>query len=244
EVEVGVVADPDALPVEAPASKTALDAFLIAKYELTRAQWLLMANESPNRFTAANGPPDMMTGRSPVEQVAWRDAQLTLERYGLVLPTEVQWEYAARGGRASRWWTGDDKESLARGGAAENLADATATATGVPASEAGEWPDYDDGFPLHGPVGSLLPNPYGLFDVLGNVKELCADVWLENCKRRSPRPGDGLRDVDRTGSRACRGGSWFNGINQARVTARRSIGEFQVFDNVGIRAAAVIPKGR
>ena len=54
----------------------------------------------------------------------------------------------------------------------------------------------------------------------------------------------GWRKILRQMRGACRGGSWFNGINQARVTARRSIGEFQVFDNVGIRAAAVIPKGR
>ena len=111
-----------------------------------------------------------------------------LARLGLELPTEAQWEYAARGGTATPWYTGAAPISL-RGHA--NLRDATARRSdGRRASGQYElW--LNDGYAGLAPVGSFRPNPFGLHDVIGNVSEWCRD-WFQvyECP---VRPGTGER---------------------------------------------------
>jgi formylglycine-generating enzyme required for sulfatase activity len=109
-------------------------------------------------------------------------------QYGLTLPTEAQWEYAARAGTRTLWWTGNDMDSL-RG--AVNLADQSAART-FPAMEPIQiWPDLDDGWPWTAPIGQFRANPFGLHDVHGNVWEMVQDGL--HSYEYPVRPGDGLR---------------------------------------------------
>ncbi len=164
--------DPLAPPLDAPSHEFDCAPFFVAKHELTQAQWLRFDhNRSRLKIGHVAGPGlPPLTGRHPVEGVSKEEAARVAFRMGLQLPTSRQWEYAARGGTAGRWWTGDDAEALRR---AERLADGPGRPQPTP------WP-----------VGSGAPNPFGLCDVLGNVREWCLDA-PRSYAAEAPRPGDG-----------------------------------------------------
>ena len=240
---IGAAAEDDmAAAVELPQLIVQIAPFFISKFEVTQAQWLRLAGNNPSRWAQGKGPREQITSLNPVEQVSWTEAERVLTKFGLALPTEAQWEHCARAGSANRWWTGSDRESLQQDGAAENIADAATIRAEAQFTGAQEWPEYDDVLVLHGPVGSLRPNMFGLLDMLGNVKEFCADPWLDTRAQGGLRPGDGALLTPPNGSRAVRGGSWFNGVRDARVTARRSVGEDQRFDNIGVRPVRAIQR--
>lgn len=224
-----------AKPCERPIVDVSVAPFFLGKYEMTQAQWSRIAGFNPSRYGPAKGslPTNCEGEDNPVEQVPWPEAVRWLRPYGLGLPGEAQWEHAARGGMVTRWWTGDQRESLADNGPAENVADAASELAQCNFTGALEWPDYDDGMPLHGPVGRFLPNPFGLYDMLGNVKEMCSDRWRDHYADLAPAtsgPGSTMQYV-------VRGGSFFNGVGDARVSSRRSMGENDRFDNIGIRVS-------
>ena len=105
-----------------------------------------------------------ITGLHPVESVDWHDCTNALLRLGLELPTEAQWEYAARGGTDTVFWCGDTATSIQEKRAG-NIADATVQSR-TP------WtitPEVTDGHFVHAPVGSFAPNPFGLHDVLAPI---------------------------------------------------------------------------
>jgi formylglycine-generating enzyme required for sulfatase activity len=154
-----------------------LDPFFLAKHELTQGQW--------QRWTGAN-PSDSKDRNDlslPVETVNWYQCRDTLAQVGLVLPSELQWEYAIRAGTTTAWWTGDDEKAVL---AAENIG-------------------ADDAKRL--PVGSKQPNPFGLFDMGGNLWEWCYDEYGDY---GSERAGDGRRPGPDSGPliRCLRGGSF------------------------------------
>ena len=152
-----------------------VEPFLLATHELTVSEWARLSGNA-----TGGTDPDMR----PITSINWQEATATLERAGLTLPTSVQWEYAARGGKSSPWWTGETPASLEH---AENLRDASARPVLVDGND--EFEAWDDGYPAHAPVGTFAPNPYGLYDVHGNAFEWCRDDAGPNDQDRIVRGG-------------------------------------------------------
>lgn len=155
----------------------------------------------------------------PVVNVTWNDAvalaKWLSEKEGKTyrLPTEAEWEYAARAGTRTRYHSGDDPQSLL---AVANVFDLDSMKN---------WPKWKafalagrDGFAFTAPVGSFAPNALGLHDMHGNVWEWCADWHDENYYARSPvdnPPGPASGTV-----RVRRGGSWHTWSFYARSSYR------------------------
>ncbi len=189
-----------------------LDPFFIGKHEMTQGQWLRATGSNPSQHARLGLD-------HPVDTVSHDEAVDALHRLALVLPTETQWEHAARGGTTSPFWTGLDFESLQ---GAANIADRAGAAAQGPNRPKDVTGEIDDGFLELAPVWTLRPNPFGLHHVLGNVWEWCADCYRPD---RSPRSGDGL-DARAAGlglrARAIRGGSFFTPAQAARAANRFS----------------------
>jgi len=175
--------DPTANSDESPVHEVLLSPYFISKYELTQKQWLRLTGSSPSTYPLGGSG---ATGLHPVEAVSWLDCMKWLPRAGLALPSEAQWENAARGGTDTVWWTGSQRESL-RDSNAVNLADQTAARTGVLWVSIADWPELDDGYGPHAPVGTFAPNPFGLHEVIGNLWELCLDGYDGTFYQHSPR---------------------------------------------------------
>ncbi len=154
----------------------------------------------------------------PVVLVSWNDANqfcqwLTLrEGRTYRLPTEAEWEYACRARTQTRYYSGDDPQTLAQ---VANTADARAKARfpGWELTIAG-----NDGHVFTAPVGSYPANPFGLHDMHGNVSEWCADWFGQNYYLRSP--GEDPLGPDTPGLRVLRGGCWNSRPQYARCADR------------------------
>jgi len=226
--------DPGAEPDEGPVHEVRLAPFFLSKYEMAQGQWLRFAGKNPSTYGPGSKFGDKFHDlRHPVEQVSWEDCGDILGRLALVLPTEAEWEYSARAGTSTAWWTGSKKESLE---GAANLADSFCKKNGGPPSwQYEEW--LDDGYATHAPVGSFAPNAFGLHDVVGNVWEWCRDgsgsydlPW---------KAGDGEREVQRGRDRVYRGGSFLDVAVGARSAERwRDAPGFRL--NLGVRPARIM----
>ncbi len=154
----------------------------------------------------------------PVILISWEDAEAFCQwlseeesrRYRL--PTEAEWEYAARAATTSRYWFGDEPPRLA---ATANTADASLLEAMPAATWCAEW---SDGYPFTAPVGRFAPNPWGLYDMHGNVWEWCSDWYGDDFYQRSPEVDP--RGPDSGRFRTIRGGGWFNGAGQQRTAQR------------------------
>ena len=223
--------DPQAKPWEGPVHEVLLSPYFISKYELTQGQWERFTGRNPSQHAAGQsmgGRP--ITRLQPVEQMTWFDAMEVMQRMGLELPTEAQWEKAARGGTDTPWSTGRERETL-RGAA--NLPDQSAAASAAWESIK-DWPDLDDGWPATSPVGSYQPNPYGLYDVHGNVREWCREGFDSKFYLREVRE-DPEREPGDKRNRSTRGGSHFSSAPFTRSAQRGgSPPETGAFD-LGIR---------
>ncbi|MEL6428911.1 MAG: SUMF1/EgtB/PvdO family nonheme iron enzyme [Planctomycetota bacterium] len=188
----GPFVDPHGLYQEGPHHSCELEPFLLGKYEVTQGQWLRQMGVNPSQHTLKlTKDLEKMTDEDtqlslPVESVSGDQIGTFLARLDLAFPTETQWEYGARAGTSTIWWTGNEPASL---NGAENLADKTAKAAVGPQGQNYET-FIDDGWIGTSPVGSFRANPWGLHDVAGNVLEYCADT-LEDWHHVLPVPPEG-----------------------------------------------------
>jgi formylglycine-generating enzyme required for sulfatase activity len=200
----------------------------MAKHELTKGQWMRLMRTNPSQRE-----PHRL--ELPIETVSWYEACEALRRADLALPTEVQWEYACRGGTTSPFCTGWEIESLQD---AANLAD-RAYYDALRTKHDGVTLALDDGVVALAPVGSFAPNGFGLHDVHGNVWEWCRDVYRSE---RAPRAGDGLDDAPATiALSSFRGGAFTTPAHEARVTNRfANFHRTNSDSDLGVRAARVL----
>lgn len=160
---------------------------------------------------------EMNRPNQPATNLSWFDAQEFCERWGFRLPTEAEWEYAARAGVETRYPWGDDR---AKGLGYANLANPSVEARIEIECHAS---DFEDGYILAAPVGSFRPNRFGLYDMTGNAWEWCAD-W--HAPDEYARCADGV--VDPTGpaegeQRILRGGSWQHPFNGSAMLSFRAL---------------------
>lgn len=219
-----------------PRREIAVARFALGAYEVTRAQYRRFVEATGRRTDGCfvwsgtafvheaarswRNPGFDQADDHPAVCVSWEDAQAYVEWLGsrtgnrYRLPSEAEWEYAARAGSASiRVW-GDDPSAAC---AHANGADRTARQRAPSAIER-EIHDCSDGFPHTAPVGSLRPNAFGLYDMLGNAAE-----WTQDCWRRDytgARPDAGANLDGECSLRAVRGGAWDEGPAGLRAAYR------------------------
>jgi formylglycine-generating enzyme required for sulfatase activity len=200
---------------EKPVHEVCVDDFYLGVYEVTQAQWEKVMGNNPSNFRKG--------GNYPVEQVSWNDIQDFLGRLNRQsgrryrLPTEAEWEYAARGGGKREKYAGTSREN--------ELSDYA-------------WYGANSGSSTH-PVGQKKPNGLGLYDMSGNVWEWCADWYDGNYYQDSPKnnptgPNSGQ-------SRLLRGGSWVSNPGNTRTAKRSGYDPATRYDNDGFRLGLSAP---
>ena len=207
----------------------ALDPYFISKYELTQAQWGRISATNPSTFVGASG-------LQPVEGVSWEQCATLLKRLDLALPTEAQWEAAARGGSRSMFSTGKSIESLRGSVVLYPDLDGDDRVDIDPKTGKERLDMYGNTFRMQPePVGGRLANGFGLHDVHGNVHEWCRDVFSVSSL---PRVGDGLREPTSDSRLRClRGGGYKTAPVGARLAYRYPWQKQNGEEDTGVRPA-------
>jgi formylglycine-generating enzyme len=220
---------------------TIRDGFWLAKYPVTRGEFAAFVADTGHgtpggAFGWVEGKRDWehsdefgwrnpgfeQTDRHPVVCVSHEDAEAyaawlsrrTGRHYRL--PSEAEWEYAARAGTSTARFWGDD-----RNGARQyaNVADRSLAKRMKMKANREQFFPWDDGYPFTAPVGSFQPNGFGLYDVLGNAWEWVADHWHDNYVD-SPKDGSAWITDRNDSRRVLRGGSWNNRPGGVRAGVR------------------------
>lgn len=212
-----------------PVHPVRLDPWFMGRYELTRGQRVRLTGEAPDAPDLDAAPTPLV---HPTESLSLERAIAALAPVGLTVPTEAQWEVAARAGsEAAVPWPGDDF------GAWANLADARfereATVRGMAFVA-----EVDDGAAGRAPVGSYRPNAWGLHDMLGNLIEVVRGGWIRYPEEaEGHRAGDGLLEAPPGVPAVIRGGGFTTPPSLARVSLRRPQEAAVAEREVGVRAA-------
>ena len=227
--------DPGAVSIERPVHEVELSAYLLSKYEMTQGQWLRATGREPSLYKHQSRAPSLL---HPVEMVLWSDCRATLERMGLALPSEAQWENGCRAGTSTAWWFGQEREGL-RGKI--NIADKTAADGGALWTAILDWPDNEDGGVVHREVGSYPANAFGLHEVHGNVWEWCLDGFDRSSYGQEPVL-DPVSPPAVFEDRVARGGSFVSKALYARSASRSVTTPGFADGSVGVRPARAITK--
>ncbi|MBL8726528.1 MAG: SUMF1/EgtB/PvdO family nonheme iron enzyme [Planctomycetes bacterium] len=220
---------------EGPVKTVRLEPFFCGKYETTVEQWARLVSSSSEDGEAATPPAPAKESPvpwAPVASVSQVRALSVLADHGLTLPNESQWEYACRAGTATPWPFGARENATKFA----NFADRLAGSTGLPTPDT----DLEDGYARVAPVGSFLPNAFGLHDMTGNLTEL-VDGRLSG-RLTTPIPGFDSRQ-QRYDDRMClvRGGSFRSPLLFLRAAARRdAVSPDQAQVDTGLRAVRAI----
>jgi len=195
----------DGDPNERLVREVCVSDFYIGKHEVTNDQ--IKKFKTQHNSGTSDGL-SLGDDNQPAVNISWEDAVAFAEwlsgKSGQAyrLPTEAEWEYAARAGTTeSRFW-GDIPDEACK---YANVADLTAK------KQRPQWTVFvcDDGYVVSAPVGSFMANGYGLYDVLGNVWEWCEDVYNSEAYEKLPKDNPVYRGAGEY--RVMRGGGWSNG---------------------------------
>jgi formylglycine-generating enzyme required for sulfatase activity len=214
----------------------------VSKTEVTFAQWdaCTAAGRCPQAADDGYG-----RGSYPAINVSWKDAkgyvawlsESTGKRYRLL--SESEWEYAARAGTTTPWFWGPEEDSYGNRKACEYAN--THDQSGKEVHPMYVWSEHRcaDGYAENAPTATYKPNPFGLHDMLGNVRE-----WVEDChiEGYEGAPADGsARNASPCEARVVRGGGWVDGPSTSRSAYRYA--EKEDFRNyqVGFRVARELP---
>jgi formylglycine-generating enzyme required for sulfatase activity len=219
---------------ERPLRDVTISEFSIGRYEVTFDEW----DACFRAGGCLKNPEDegWGRGRRPVINVSWVDAQQyvhwlsqkTGRKYRL--PTEAEWEYAARAGTTGRYFWGEGAEWACE---SANVFDLTSSI---------HYPNWhwratcDDGFAQTAPVGSFQPNKWGLYDVSGNVWEWVQDCWHSDYTN-APVNGEAWISGGECGKRVNRGGGWGNHPRSMRSATRDADGAEGFSNAMGFRVA-------
>lgn len=195
-----------AMENERPLHDVTLYPFSISSHEVTQALWECVMGNNPSEHVGKN---------LPVENVAYDECEMFVERLRALtginyrMPTEAEWEYAARGGMYSEFFVfsgGEDPYEVA-------------------------WFSDNSGGHTH-PVCQLAPNEKGLYDMGGNVAEWVVDRYATYSDAHQTNPVG-----PQEGSNNCviRGGSWSDGYADCRTTRRKSMYKYYFSPTVGLR---------
>jgi len=189
--------------------------FYLGKYEVTQDQWVSVMGSNPSKYKART---------RPVEQVSWDDAQKFISKLNAKegtskyrLPTEAEWEYAARAGSGGKWCFGDDEGQLSQYA----------------------WYDKDWDTGSTNPVGKLKPNKWGLYDMHGNIWEWVQDWYGKNYYSNSPSSDP--KGASSGSYRVNRGGSWSYGARNCRSAFRDSNSPDFRYYYLGFRVCRSLP---
>ncbi|MFN7291944.1 MAG: formylglycine-generating enzyme family protein, partial [Pirellula sp.] len=202
--------------LELPVRPVTLSTFQISETEVTQAQWQAVMGQNPSVFSDDQN--------QPVEMVSWEDAQEFLRCLNALhlggefrLPTEAEWEYAARAGSTTRFGFGDDPDYR------------------LLAQHA--W-FYSRAEGQSHSVGLKIPNAWGLYDMHGNVWEWCSD-WF--APFADDQPVTDPQGPETGAHRVIRGGSWFNEPEALRSANRHRHSPDSRQTNIGLRLIWVLP---
>ncbi len=193
---------------EYPAHQVTLDSFMIGETEVTQELWTAVMGKNPSHYRNVDN--------LPVDHVSWYDCQEFLEKLNEMtgqafrLPTEAEWEFAARGGNLSRGYkfSGSD------------IIDEVA------------WYEYNGDEQTH-PVATMKPNELGLYDMTGNVWEWCQDRYGEYSEQPQLNP----KGAEHGSERVMRGGGMGEYENDCRNSMRSSDSKYSDDNLVGLRLA-------
>jgi len=213
---------------ESPVHNVTLSSYYMGETEVTQALWKAVMGSNPSHFKGDN---------LPVEQVSWNDCQEFIRKLNqqtgrnFRLPTEAEWEYAARGKTQTSLYNGEnidirgnnnspnlDKLAWYSGNCGRDYTSSAGcdVANGLDISD---WLEkqYNDSRGGTHPVGKKQPNAYGLYDMLGNVREWCSDMYdhYGSASQINPNPQSTSYSF-----RVWRGGSWYRYVWECRVSRR------------------------
>jgi formylglycine-generating enzyme required for sulfatase activity len=171
--------------------------FYIGKFEVTQGQWKVLMGSNPSEFQNCGSD-------CPVENVKWNEVKTFIKKlnekkdgYQYRLPSEAEWEYAARATTTTKHYWGDDPEKKL-------------------------WQYYAHHTEFSpAKVGSYLPNAFGLYDMSGNVWEMCEDVWRKDFANLTGDSSPNLQgDAD---FRLVKGGGWGQSYNELLISRRNDL---------------------
>jgi formylglycine-generating enzyme required for sulfatase activity len=193
---------------EKPARMMLLSTFYLSKYEVTEAEWFAVTGKYPVGSSAGNCP------TCPIRMVSWQDVQNFIVKLNAMtgqnfrLPTEVEWEYAAKGGQSSNLRYAGSNEADVSG-----------------------WYERNADGKVH-PVGQKSANEFGLFDMTGNVREWCSDLYHEKAYDKNSNA-----QFEKATQRVFRGGSWDDEAEYCRNAVRARQYPHYRDERIGFRLA-------